>query len=180
MFLRKNKKLLDFDTVNRVANAVASRYKRKCWWADIEDLRHEAIVAILRAAKTADPQSTIPFDGYAARAAALSIRAYLWSVTAPVNESWHRVKDLAGVHRTKLTNDIPLDFSIFTELEKRQWREQVYSRLMELSSQIENGEFALAMLLEGKPAKVCYKANAKLRRYILNDSKLYYLWKDSP
>ena len=45
----------------RVAEVAARRAKRKCWWADLDDLRQEAALAVHQAAGTFDPGVGVPF-----------------------------------------------------------------------------------------------------------------------
>jgi Sigma-70 region 2 len=77
--------MIDADEVLRISSAVARRYARRVFWADVEELTSEACVAVIEAHRTWDPEVGVPFDGYAARAAALRLRTALWRESSPVS-----------------------------------------------------------------------------------------------
>lgn len=166
----------------QIATSVAKRYKRRCWWADLEDLINEAYAAVLSAKEKAD--STRPWEPYAYTAAMHAVRSYLWQNTSPVNETCKKVDNLRGAHRAELTEDIELQRpSAYELLTRHQWLQRVKQRLEELSVVVPDGNDALDFILDedkraadyGDPA-IVYKASSALRRHISRDTELYELW----
>lgn len=83
----------------------ASRYARRCWWADREDLEQEAMVAAFAATKTWDEKVGVEFGAYAYRACLLHLRRYLWKNSAPVSAADKKLTELRGLHRAELVDD---------------------------------------------------------------------------
>jgi DNA-directed RNA polymerase specialized sigma subunit len=170
--------------VDSIALTMAKRYKRRCWWADLDDMTQEARTALLEALRTADPQSSVPVDGYLWRVAAFRIRAFLWKNSAPVNAPWHKMTELRGVHRAELSPLIEDDsISAPKTIDERQWRERVRARLADLASRVEDGFLAKALLLEEQGTrtdKSLNKARSRLKKDIRNDFELYELWREAP
>lgn len=85
-----------------LAHSAASRYKRKCWWADREELEQTAWVAMLDARRSYDPQTGVPFEGYAWRAVINQLHAVVLRASAPVSAPGGKLPDLKGLYRTML------------------------------------------------------------------------------
>lgn len=166
----------------QIATLVARRYKKRCWWADIDDLTHEAFGAILNAKEKADEDR--PWEPYAYTAAMHAVRSFLWQNSSPVNETCKKVQNLRGVHRTELSEEIELQApNSYDILCKKQWLEKVKQRLVEIAKTIEDGDIALDFILnEDKTAKdygdssLVYKSSSSLRRHISRDAELFQLW----
>lgn len=175
--------------VLRIARAVARRYKKKCWWANVDDMTSEASVAILESAANWDPQVGIPIDGYVARAAALRVRDYLWRQSSPVSGGLHNPRELiAGVHAAPLDEDIVQhEESVESQLDKMQWRLRVRDRLRQLAERTRDGELAAEVLVRGRPSgeviaetgRDVYGAVHLVRRKVRTDAMLYKLWRRS-
>lgn len=69
---------------DKLANRVAKRYARRCWWMPEEDLRQEAWIAALDALKSFDPEYGTRLDGYVWCAMVRWLRGFLWRNSAPV------------------------------------------------------------------------------------------------
>lgn len=87
-----------------VVRRIAARYKRRCWWAPIDDLRQIGWVAILECARSYDPRVGVPFLGYASRAAVLKMHEALWKASAPCSAGRGRgsLDKLAGKVRAPI------------------------------------------------------------------------------
>ncbi len=176
---------MDTEELLKIATIAARRYARRVWWAKEEDMRQEALVAVLKARETFDPTHGAPFGAYALRAAMLAIRPYLWKNSSPVSESWHKLPTLRGVHRAPLTDAKDVLASTAcpeAQLEHATWHEAVRDRLLALDP---SRGLGLAVLLERqKPEAVAQQHNvslaevrravARLRTAVRND---YSLWK---
>jgi DNA-directed RNA polymerase specialized sigma24 family protein len=179
---------MDGQELMRIATVAAKKYQRRVWWASFEDMRSEALVAVVQARKTWDPDYGVTFGAYAYRAAILAIRPYLWRNSSPVSESWHKLPTLSGVHRTGLVNAKRVKDERWPadDLDHSQWRELVTARLLELDP---SKGLAVPVVLgvapeevaemHGVPVEVVKKAASKLRSRARNDYPLWKLhWKE--
>jgi hypothetical protein len=181
------REVVDPETVLRIARAVALRYKRRCWWADVDDLTSEASVAVLRAARTWDPQVGVPFEGYAGRAAVLGVRAFLWRESAPVSGGQSDPRaNLTGVRRVELGDDLAVESSTPAQIDTVRWRLAVRDRIRSLAQQSKGGDAAYEVVGRDRtpsdvqrehPEVRVYSAVEVLRRKVRDDYKLYDLWK---
>jgi RNA polymerase sigma factor (sigma-70 family) len=94
-------------TLDDVVNLAARRYAARCWWADVNDLRQEAWVAVLDAQRTFDPTRGVPLHGYAWRAAVNALRTYTWRAGSPVYAPIKKLDQLAGLTRDELDLELP-------------------------------------------------------------------------
>lgn len=180
--------VIDGDEVLRIAKAVARRYANRCWWADVDDMTSEASLAVLTAKKTWDPEVGIPFDGYAARAAALHLRTYLWRESSPVTGGIHDPqKNIAGVHSGEF--DEELHSSQHTadpgqRLDEAHWRLKVRRRIRALARDGRDGELAAEVLVRGRRPRDVIAETGKdvhgavhlVRRKIREDRRMHKLW----
>jgi Sigma-70 region 2 len=188
------------DDVLRIARAVAARYKRRCWWADAQDLASEASQAVLEAQERFDPQVGIPFSSYAARAASYAVQDYLWKQSSPVSGGGHDPRRcIAGVHRAPL--DAPLragpdgaarvrpelwvwDDDPLVEAELEAWRLSVRERIRVLAEQVKDGDLAVEVMVRGRaPQEViretgrnAHRAVERVRRMMREDYPMWSLW----
>lgn len=193
---------IDGTEVLRIAKAVAQRYAARCWWADKDDMTSEASEAILRAQRTFDPQVGVPFDGYAAKAAALRIADWLWKNSSPLSGGTHDPrKHVAGVHSNQLAADRVTpgeetrvgahhdtaeitDDATGDQLDAMNWRLQVRSRIRALAARTRDGETAVEVMIRERTSgeviretgKDVYGAVHLVRRKARNDRELYDLW----
>jgi DNA-directed RNA polymerase specialized sigma subunit len=195
---------IDGEEVQRIARAVARRFKRRCWWADVDDMESEACVAVLKAHKTFDPQVGVPFAGYAARAAALQITDWLWRQSSPLSGGLHDPeKNIAGVFRMTLDilasghrgedttrRELTVDPDTGNELDVAAWRLAVREQLRLLAERTRNGDLAVEVLVRDRPSRDVmqqtgrgrdvYKATELVRRLARKDAALYELWQRAP
>ncbi len=179
---------IDGDEVLRIAKAVARRYANRCWWADVDDMTNEASVAVLTAKRTWDPEVGVPFDGYAARAAALHLRTYLWRVSSPVSGGIHDPKkNIAGVHAGEFSEEhhgVPVDQDPGLKLDEVNWLLKVRRRIRALARDGRDGELASEVLVRGRrPMDVIAETGRDVhgavhlvRRKIREDRRLHKLW----
>lgn len=181
--------MLDDIKVRRLAIAVAKRYKRKCWWAELDDLTHEGVVAIMKASEPGkwDPTVGVPLEAYVSRAAAFACKRYLWKNSSPVNASSHQEKELRGIHRAELKEVKGCAPDLHQAYVDADWRRRVKKQLEQIVLDSPDGELAAAVLLEGiKPADMegnlnrIYKVRKELHKRIRHSYPLYKLWKELP
>jgi len=184
--VKSNRSIITTDDVLRIARAVASRYKSRCWWADKDDLTSEATRAVLEAKQTFDPQVGVPFDGYAARAATLQVRDYLWRQSSPLSGGLHDPrKNIAGVYSAELTEATHLAADDpNTELREMEFRLAVRDRLRQLAAASRDGDAAVEVLARNRPPKEVIRETGRdvygavhlMRRKARSDYRLYKLW----
>jgi len=175
---------MDEDELMRIATVAARQYARRVWWASFEDMRSEALVAVVQAKKTWDVGRGIPFGAYAYRAALLAIRPYLWKNSSPVSESWHRLSTLRGVHRSPLLDarEVPDPRWPDEPPDDSEWLARVQDRLLELDPTkglvvpVVLGTSKAEEVAEknGLPISEVRRAAGRLRHLVRND---YPLWK---
>lgn len=87
----------------RVARTIASRYARRCWWADEADLTQEAWRITLEVARQMAPDgTTIDLEVFARVAWVACMRQlsrWLWRQSSPVTASDHGVVQTRGARR---------------------------------------------------------------------------------
>lgn len=175
-----------------IADRVAARYKSKFWWADLDDLRQEALYAICRAKRTFNADEGFPFEAYAWRAAVLTVRRYVLKMSSPVSasNSEDSLLDLKGTQRAAI--DPSSDWFVHNDLNEEalsavRAKREILRRLQELLAGMRDGEIAEAVLLnEEKSATVAkrysvpvtkvYGAAQRARRMISADADLWRLW----
>ena len=91
----------DVAVLDKTACKAAARYARRVFWASIDDLKQEALLAAVEAAKRwYDPSTGVPLSAYAWRACVLHLRNWCWRNGSPVSApSTHTVAELRGLHR---------------------------------------------------------------------------------
>jgi len=183
--------LITTEEVMRIAKAVAARYARRCWWADRDDLVSEATFGVLEARRTFDPQVGVPFDGYAAKAAAHKVGAYLWRQSSPVSGGMGDPrKNIAGVHAapTSAIDGLSNEHDITQALDEEAYQLRVRRRLRRLAERSLDGDLAIEVMVRGKTSgeviretgRDAYRAVELLRRKAKNDYGLYKLWRMGP
>lgn len=93
---------MNFVLCDAVAGRAARWYKRRCWWAEEEDLRQEAWRACVQASRTFDPERGTPEEAYLWYAAVYAVRLYVLRQSAPVSAAKNRAQELRGVMRAPL------------------------------------------------------------------------------
>ena len=180
-------------TARSIAAKAASNYCRRCWWAEHSDLENTAMVAVLEAERTWDPEVGVPKGAYQWRAAVLALRNYLWETSSPVSlpKRSAMLPELA-----KGISKVALDPSAGTTtpwpdrlIDDDRWRQGVRAQLEALTDHDQDADLALAVLLgEGRSAEVAqargvpvqrvYRATQRVRELMRVDLTLYELWQD--
>lgn len=179
----------------RLASCIAAKYRARCWWAEYDDLRQEAILAMLEAGRTYDATRG-PVNAYMWRAACIAVRAFLWRNTAPVNASPHEFEELAGITRQAVDERMLVDEQTPDELlAVHQWRQRVSSTLCAVVYQAHDDRtddmlVHSVLFREVKPGCVAadsgvpvahvYQAVKRARRRVSRDLELYNLWRTAP
>lgn len=151
---------------DQLATSAAKHYKRKCWWADFDDLKQVAALTIVQASKTYDPRVGVPEDAYCWRAIINRIQRHLWAASSPVSGGSHRPREsYKGLHRAPLppedmpawATDVPSAFRDHRTPESlvsdREWEMKVRARLVAISVP----ELVDAVLDETRVAEVAKK-----------------------
>ena len=138
------------DLINAISMKVAIRFKRKCWWADVEDMAQEARTACVAAVPNWDVAVGVPLEAYLWRVCVLSIRRFCWLESSPVTGGMHDpTKNRAGV-RVTIAEDNPAEGQAYgvvlmseaahldNVVDDATWSARVTARLMELADDDED------------------------------------------
>lgn len=184
--------LLDelYEELDEVAEKVARRYCRRCWWANFDDVKQDAWHAIVQATRPFDPDYGLPFEAYAMRAAFRWVRGPLWKESSPVSSS--NLDKLRGLHRAPIeaieTHEAPNDPE--REVALLEWRRHVAKIINHEVSVIDVPMSAVIDVItkERKAAEVAselnisvgqvYRAVARARDEIASSRKLYEEWRE--
>lgn len=173
-----------------LAKTAAKHYKRRCWWADFDDLVQTAYEAILKAETTFRPEVGVAEDAYAWKAILNLLHKRIWKDSSPVSGGSHRpAVSYAGLHRTAfppedMERDLPPARSNPEKLVGRaEWEAKVRARLAALSLP----EVAAALLdedrVEESAKKLCVSpreirtAVQIVRARAVRDPELYDLFR---
>ena len=173
--------------------SVARAYKRKCWWAEVEDLAQVGYLAAFEAEPYFDEGVGVPFSAYIRRAIVLAMKRELWRMSAPVSGGMHRPEEQrAGLIRAPCdehTKGEPFTGAKSTPDAERammqeEWRALVRARLVAhftpeivavLLEERESKEVAQDM---GVPPRQVYGATAKAKQTIASDLGMWQLFKE--
>lgn len=172
--------MADEKEIDRIASSIAGRYKKRCWWVEYEDIKQEACRIVCRAEQNYNPEVGIEFGAYAFIACSRELTQYLYRNSAPVSAPNNKVKELAGLHRKRVN---PWEHVAGPKHYEDDLRARIRDRVMALAETIDNGEWAVAILLEGTPggdepsAELVKQSMRKLKKLCSEDYVLYRLWK---
>lgn len=178
------------EIIHKNAVRAAGAYKRKCWWADYDDLYQTASLAQVEACRTFDESWGRPLAAYLWRAAILATRTAVHKASAPVSAS-HQTENLLGLYRDTLdAPHVQLESGetveeLFGEYERaRRVRERVTVLVGEQAM-----EFALGVITDewkprevaqawGVPAQRVYSEQQRLIGILAGDVELCELWRE--
>jgi DNA-directed RNA polymerase specialized sigma24 family protein len=177
-----------------VAERVARKYARKVWWASLDELRQEALLACFLAERTWDAEVGVPLEAYAWTCAWRSVGRWLLRNSSIVSASWGKVGDLAHLC------SVPVDESAHdvapwadAVLDDKRWRasvrEEVLTVLAHGGMSEADQRLALEVLVQGRaPSEVAQssavpiaqvkKARRRAARLVLQDFQCYRLWRE--
>lgn len=171
-----------------VASKVAKLYARRCWRADEDDLRQEALVVAQAALRTFDPTKGLPFAAYAWRACAQRLARYLWRSGSPVSAPDHHVRELRGLHGASLemSEYVDLGSHVGELLDDHRWHSRVREQLTFLFQQTEDAHVAARTLLDdeqssvvaaeaGIPVARVYRITARAKKLLAASARLHEL-----
>lgn len=189
------------------ARRAAKAYKKRCWWAEYEDLVQAAFVATTKALTTFDPNVGVPLDAYLFRAAVYALKPVLLKMSSPVSarpSEQHMLKLVMRADLRNLESDAASADRAFTSgadnekasnpevlLPRMGWRSHVHERLTEILTDTKHTERVLPVLLDeadshevakrhNVPVREIYVAAQRARRRIASDPTLWTLWRDTP
>ncbi len=176
-------------TIYTLADRIAGSYARKCWWSDLDDLKQEALVALVRAHQLFDPQVGVPWEAYASLAASRAVARYLLKNSSPVSapDCHSGATNLVGLLRAPVDENWE-DPEPWADalIDDKRWRAKVRMHVQELARQC-GGLHAVPVLLDDKqasevatakavPVKQVYKETRRVRDRARCDLTLYELW----
>jgi len=174
----------------RLVIKIARAYKRKCWWADEDDMRQEANLAIVKACRSYDAEKG-DFERYAWRAAKCAIQNWLLEASAPVTAPQDQLFELVGLHRAELHDEawtttchmeamldekhraVKLRYALLNLCEGELERDVAWGLFIR-----EDKSAELSATL-GVPTPVIYRVAERLRRRVMGNRALYNLWKEA-
>lgn len=178
-------------TMRGIARAASARYKRKCWWVEREELEQQALLAVLEAQQTHDPQTGIPFGGYAWKAAVNQLHASVLRASSPVSAPSRKLPDLKGIYREMLDEGL-IDPALSPEevLLKLERKQRLKVVLNEVFDATPDQHLAREVLLhERTPREVAdeqrvsvervYEAVRRMRNRLGKSYALWTLWQEA-
>lgn len=179
---------MNANDVHRICQAAAAHYARRCWWAEVDDLRQEAYLAALRAQRTFQANVGVVAEAYVWRAVVLALAKYLWNQSSPVSGGSQNPKLLKTQQRASgdeldwlLSIAPPVD----EQVDELRWREAVHARVDALLRTPEHVLAARVVVDEmqaadvaretGLPVLRIYKLSEHLRDRLARDPELYAL-----
>ena len=117
---------MQIEEKKKLVKTTANAYKRKCWWADIDDMQQQAWLTICEADKAGTFKESlgIPEGAYLHRAIGLSVRRFLLQESSPVKIS-------IGKLGKETPKRVELDLNL-TDADKQApqcWKNAVYKAL---------------------------------------------------
>ena len=167
-----------------IVAATVSKYARKCWWIDADELRQTAWVAALEAHRRWDPERG-PIGPYAGTIVKRAVSAHLLhesTIVSATNRAAAR-RELLTTSRADL-EEIARVASASTWaddlLDDKRWRVRVLARLLELVGENELGLDALTgeAPRSGRTPAWLLALKTDTRTKIETDEELRAIWKD--
>ena len=192
-----------FEKIQSNAKRIASRFRRKCWWIDRDELEQAAVLEQLKAARNYDPgrgrTGDIEFGAYTWRVAVLAARRSVLKASAPVT-AHHRLEVLKGVSHTSLTimNEQGEERERPELVEPSPWLDdlaqrseflaRIQARVVELLGE-DGAAFAFGVLSDefrpaevaayhNIPAETVYRAARRMKRQLIEDRELWEMWRN--
>lgn len=191
------------ELIDDIAQKLASRYVRRCWYVEREELEQVARLAMVYAIDKYDPSR--------GRTGDIALGSYLWFVarndvaravmkaSSPVSAT-HRPTEAIGTTRATLTitfegqqierPELSSEPDALDELLETSQRVQQIRKRLEALVGADGAVFAIKVLTgDIKPAQVAeknkvpvstvYAYNQRIREALRSDPQLYALWSDS-
>ena len=188
---------LQIEDATQAIRQVTSRYKRRYYWTDEEELTQEAWVAVMKALPNWDERFGVDsMARYFYKAAEYALRPFVWKqlsiLSAPSQELTelfqHQLRNNREVEHTSESAQEMHPLPVDEVVGERLWQDEVAERLFDVFDRLDNGDLAMACLLkERKPSRVAraagvpvdlvYRATERARREISRDYLLYKLWR---
>lgn len=150
-----------------VVHGVAHWYAARCWWADLNDLKQEAWVAVLDAQQRGTYR---PARGskaaYYQRVAVFCLKEYLWRQSSPVTGRRGHGKKMAGMHRAPIGALHAHEAAVAAEMEAiEQWWAGMSEAVRQLVRNGNGGDIAARVLLaREKPADIATELRCPVHR----------------
>jgi hypothetical protein len=157
---------VDHDELDEVAGKVAARYKRRASWADVEELKQVAWLAICRALKTWNPVVGVPLLGYVQRAATFACANDLHRFSSPVSAGRGngRLRELIGFVPHEYEDTHPARTpDPEGALDDARWHADVQRNIVELTQYGPLGPLVREVVVHGeRPAKVAARRRVRV------------------
>lgn len=197
--------MLTMQAQEEVVTQVARCYARRCWWAELDELKQVGHLAIAEASRSYDPAVGVSAYKYARKACVFAMARYLWEASSPVSGGKHRPKvSKRGLRRTEVTTtgvdglgediatamllvdtDLPTTEVLVDDVT---WHRRVRARLRELAAASGLDDVLPVLLEETTPAALAavagvpvarfHNRSQHLRSWVMADEGLALLLKD--
>jgi len=157
-----------------LSGQVAKAYRKRCRWADFDDMRQEAAMAMLSAHRCYLTHPEGDERGYLYMAATYAVKAYLLRASSPVSASRRRADNLRGLRGTglqvlesgvrswsqhgpgsKIRDLPPAHQPLVLRMSEEAWLERARRELARVFAEVPAGDtIARRVLLEGERATV--------------------------
>lgn len=174
--------MVELAEIQKVSERVAKWYARRCWWAELDDLKQEALMTSVRALKTYTPEKG-RFSSYAE----LAIRRQLgrWLLRqAPVSAALNKSHHLANLCRAEVPEDLPSEaVEVSLEVAHEVWAAKVrknVTRVLRHKLPADEAIIARAVLVDGEePRRVARREGVKIHHvYRATQNARDALWFD--
>ena len=135
---------------DRIAGRAARAYARRCWWADVDALRHTAWCSMLIAAESGNYDARRPAEPYLSMAAFRGVQREIYRTCSPVSGSDKRCLGLTKIPvEAILSTPAPAD-DPETEACYRDWRDRTREAVLAEVGEDLHAAAGLAVILSGK------------------------------
>jgi len=171
--------------IDALVSKAAWRYAKRCWWADVAELKQAGWTAVMDCLPRFDPDCGLPLEAFLWGAAEKAMKRQLWHDSSPTSGGWHRPE------RDRVQQRAPL--SVHAEdsaprpddaLAEKQWRRSVRARLHELVDPLTVAlllgevDTAEAAAVQGVQVASVYRQSHHARCTVSHDRKLYELLRE--
>ncbi len=162
-------------TEAQVLDHIIHFYRRRCWWAEEDDLRQEAALAAHVARGKFDPRVGVPWPQFMRRIVNRWLSDYLWRQSSPVSGT--SGAEAAGLHRADLSDTMEDAAAAADEsMMDDEWRQAVRDRLEALVGTDIEKRIGLLVLLSGeRPVNGVRFAVRQARAALAGDVVLLHL-----
>lgn len=155
-------KITGQSSLAEVVDEVTRRYRSRMraaanvWWADVDDMKQEAWLAVLEAQQTHDPARGVELSWYAWRAALYAVKNMTWRMSSAAHVPQKKQQLARELRRVPVDNEAPaIDRTADEKLHDLRWQKAVEQQVNQALLQAPHGAALKRILINGeKPVDV--------------------------